>query len=200
MQPLTFITLGRNAEGSKEIKDALTGSARGRLLTDCDGPDQLLADVLRLRPSAAIIALRAGDQDREFALIKQLATACSDTAVIVASYDASPSLILGSIRAGAREFLQLPINADEFKTVLDRIEELTAARETKRGGRMVAVFSGKGGSGVSFFATNLAAAMSVPTVLTDLNLQAGDAASRRSPTQGPAGARIGADRWPSCRV
>ena len=124
MQPLTFITLGRNAEGSKEIKDALTFSARGRLLTDCDGPDQLLADVLRLRPSAAIIAVGAGNQDKEFALIKQLVTACSDTAIIVASHDASPSLILGSIRAGAREFLQLPINADEFKTVLDRIEEL----------------------------------------------------------------------------
>jgi pilus assembly protein CpaE len=177
MRSLTFITLGRDPETTREINEALAGSARTRLLANCDDSEQLLADALRLRPTAAIIALGAGNQDREFALIKQLVTAGTDTAVIIASYDASPSLILGSIRAGAREFLQLPINADEFKTVLDRIEELTAEGETKRGGRTVAVFSGKGGAGVSFFATNLAAAMSVPTALTDLNLQAGDAAS-----------------------
>src|SRR5258707_15208743 len=67
--------------------------------------------------------------------------------------------------------------ADESKTVLNRIQDRAAAAETKKGGRAVAVYSGKGGAGVSFFATNLAAAMNVPTALTDLNLQTGDAAS-----------------------
>jgi pilus assembly protein CpaE len=81
------------------------------------------------------------------------------------------------MRAGAREFLQLPINADEFKTVLDRTAEFNATVASKRNGRTIAVFSGKGGAGVSFFATNLAAAMTVPTVLVDLNLQTGDASS-----------------------
>jgi pilus assembly protein CpaE len=81
------------------------------------------------------------------------------------------------MRSGAREFLQLPINADEFKTVLDRTEEFNGTVTSKRNGRTVAVFSGKGGAGVSFVATNLAAAMTVPTVLVDLNLQTGDAAS-----------------------
>src|SRR5207253_9042040 len=93
--------------------------------------------------------------------------------------DSSPALILGSMRSGAREFLQLPIIADEFQTVLDRVAEFHATGQSasNNSGRFVAVFSGKGGAGVSFFATNLAAAMSVPTLLADLNLQAGDAAS-----------------------
>jgi pilus assembly protein CpaE len=39
------------------------------------------------------------------------------------------------------------------------------------------VFSGKGGVGVSFLASNLAAAMNQQTLLVDLNLQTGDAAS-----------------------
>ena len=39
---------------------------------------------------------------------------------------------------------------------------------------MIAVFSSKGGCGTSFIATNLAAATAAPTVLVDLNLQAGD--------------------------
>jgi pilus assembly protein CpaE len=39
---------------------------------------------------------------------------------------------------------------------------------------MVAVFSSKGGCGTSFVASNLACAMTEPTCLVDLNLQAGD--------------------------
>jgi pilus assembly protein CpaE len=124
-----------------------------------------------------VLVLNANDPESDFALIKKLAAACPETAIITAAYDSSPSLILGSIRSGAREFLQLPINADEFKTVLDRIAEFNATVTSKRNGRTVAVFSGKGGCGVSFFAANLAAAMTVPTVLVDLNLQTGDAAS-----------------------
>src|SRR6266851_1992868 len=177
MQPLTFITLGRKSEALKEIRDALVYSARARLLTDYNDPDQLLADVIRLRPSAVIVVLDGDNPEREFALIKQLAAACPETAIINAAYNASPALILGSMRSGAREFLQLPINGDEFKTVLDRTEEFNATVASKRNGRIVAASSGKGGAGVSFFATNLAAAMTVPTVLVDLNLQTGDAAS-----------------------
>jgi pilus assembly protein CpaE len=80
------------------------------------------------------------------------------------------------MRAGAREFLRLPIINEELTTVLDRTAEF-CARQTnapKKKGRLIAVFSSKGGCGTSFIATNLAAAIEAPTVLADLNLQAGD--------------------------
>lgn len=54
---------------------------------------------------------------------------------------------------------------------------MASAERAKNLGRLIAVFSGKGGAGVSFFATNLASAMTSPSLLVDLNLQAGDAAS-----------------------
>ncbi|HAF24202.1 MAG TPA: hypothetical protein DCK93_15060 [Blastocatellia bacterium] len=179
MQPLTFITLSKNGESSDELRDALAGSGRAHLLADCHSLEQMLADVTRLRPSAAVITVGPENSEKEFALIKQLAAACPDTAIITAARDASPALILGSMRAGAREFIQLPIVADEFRTVIDRVVGFCADGESslKNHGRIVAVFSGKGGAGVSFFGTNLAAAMGVPTLLVDLNLQAGDAAS-----------------------
>lgn len=179
MQPLTFITLSRNGESSDELRDALAGSGRAHLLADCHSLEQMLADVTRLRPSAAVISVGPENSDKEFALIKQLAAACPHTAIITAARDASPALILGSMRAGAREFIQLPIIADEFRTVIDRVVEFCTDGESssEAHGRIVAVFSGKGGSGASFFSTNLAAAISGPTLLADLNLQAGDAAS-----------------------
>src|SRR5437667_1853367 len=129
MQSLTFIILSKNGESSRELKEALAGNARARLLADCDSPDQMLADVLRMRPSAAVVILEAETSEKEFALIKKLAAASPGTALITAARNASPALILSSLRSGAREFLQLPIIADELQTVLDSTAVFCAASE-----------------------------------------------------------------------
>ncbi|HKU74868.1 MAG TPA: AAA family ATPase [Pyrinomonadaceae bacterium] len=179
MQPLTFITLSKEQEISRELKDALIGSGRARLLSACETPEQLLSDLVRLRPSAVLIHVTTATSDKDFALIKQVTAKSPNTAIISTSNEPVPALILGSIRAGAREFLQLPILADEFRTVMDRMMEFSATVEspTKKKAHVIATFSGKGGAGVSFLATNLAAAMPDSTLLVDLNLQAGDVAS-----------------------
>jgi pilus assembly protein CpaE len=68
------------------------------------------------------------------------------------------------------------VSRDELKTVLDRTAEFCSVQKSapKKRGRMIAVFSSKGGCGTSFIATNVAAATRSSTVLVDLNLQAGD--------------------------
>jgi pilus assembly protein CpaE len=179
MHLMTFSLMGSNPDSRTEIKNALFGSANARLLTECNTPDQLLVDVSRLQPSAAIVILEEQDLDGQLGLIKQIAVAAPAAAVVTASRDATPSTILGSLRAGAHEFLQIPIGKGEFQTVLERIAKSRPKSEAgaKTDRRMIAVFSGKGGAGVSFLATNLAAAMNAPTLLIDLNLQNGDAAS-----------------------
>lgn len=179
MQPVTFITLSKDQETSQELRNALNGSGRARLLTTCDGNEQLINEVTRLRPSATIIHVTTATADKDLALVKQLLAKSPNTAIIAASSEAVPTLILGSMRAGAREFLQLPIVADEFRTVMDRVVEFCATVEssTQKRAHVIATFSGKGGSGVSFLATNLAAAMPESTLIVDLNLQAGDVAS-----------------------
>ena len=178
MHSISFITLSRNTEATQEIRDALTATSKARVLAECENFDTLLADVLRLKPSAAIMVLEPDTSEKAFALIRKLGTAAPETAIITAARNASPTLILGSMRAGAREFLQLPVNPEELHTVLERVTEFSLTQGTaSHHGRLIGVFSSKGGAGVSFLSTNLAAAMSVPTVLVDLNLQAGDAAS-----------------------
>src|SRR5262249_3949636 len=59
--------------------------------------------------------------------------------------------------------------------VLDRTAQFCAghSQSSKKRGRVLSVFSNKGGCGVSFVAANLAIAMGAPTVLVDLNLHAG---------------------------
>jgi pilus assembly protein CpaE len=179
MHLVTFSVIGSSEQARTEVKNALYGSAYSRLLTECSDGGQLLADVARVRPNAAVIVLDASAHDEQLNLIKELAAVAPNTAIIAASTDASPATILGSIRAGAHEFLQLPVDKSEFQTVLERISQHrhTGDAGPKKDGRIIAVFSGKGGTGVSFLATNLAGAMDTSTLLVDLNLQSGDAAS-----------------------
>lgn len=177
--PLTFLIFSEDKEASNELRAALTEGHRTRLLAECDSSERLLSDVSLLKPSAVVVVLSQDDPDKEFALIKKLSASNPETAVVTCSRDTSSTLILRSMRSGAHEFLQIPVVAEEFKTVVDRIQELRLGDEgaSKKHCRVIAVFSGKGGAGVSFAATNLAASMNVPTLLADLNLQAGDAAS-----------------------
>jgi pilus assembly protein CpaE len=173
-QPLTFVILSTGLDTFKEIRGALQ-AADGRLLAGGDDPEQVYEQIVHLRPSAAVITL-GPNTDQGVALIERLTAEGVPTALICAARDASPELILRSMRAGAREFLRLPVIKEEFDTVLARTAEVCATRVEmpKKKGRMIAVFSSKGGCGTTFMATNLAAATARPTVLVDLNLQAGD--------------------------
>ena len=174
-QPITLVVLSTALDNFKEIRAALTTDNRLQLLAGGNDAEQVQEEIVRLKPSAAIIAL--GERpDHAIKLIEKLHTECPGTALISAAQSASGDLILRSLRAGAREFLHLPIKSEELKTVFDRITETPIAQveAPKKRGRMIAVFSSKGGCGTSFIATNLAAANSKPTVLVDLNLQAGD--------------------------
>lgn len=174
-QPLTFVILSTGLDSFKEIRGALASDPRARLLAGGNDAEQLYDEIVRLKPNAAIITLGA-NTEQALKLMERLAIECPQTAIISAARDASPDLILRAMRNGAREFLRLPINKEELETVLDRTGELCSEYkpEPKKKGRMIAVFSSKGGCGTSFVASNLACAMAEPTVLVDLNLQAGD--------------------------
>jgi len=175
-QPLTFVVLSTGLDTFKEIRAALATDARARLLAGGDDAEQVYAEIKNLHPSAVVITLSAANSEQALKMIEKLSIESPQTAIISAARNASPDLILRSMRAGAREFLRLPVTSEEFKTVLDSTAEFCAGQKTapKKKGRMIAVFSSKGGCGTSFIATNIAAALNAPTMLVDLNLQAGD--------------------------
>jgi pilus assembly protein CpaE len=174
-EPISVVVLSTGLENFKDIRKALSAEDRVKLLAGGNDTEQLYEEIVRLKPAAAIIAL-GPNADNAVRFIEKLNAECPDTALISAAQDASPDMILRSLRAGAREFLRIPISADELRTVLDRVSEFCTKQveSPKKKGRMVAVFSSKGGCGTSFIATNLAAATNSKTVLVDLNLQAGD--------------------------
>lgn len=174
-QQLTFVILSTGMESFKELRAALATQEGARVLVGGDDPEQVFPEIVRLAPSAAVVALGA-EPEAGLRFVERVARECPRTAVICASRDASPDTILRSMRAGAREFLRLPLRPEEFATVYRRTAEFCAVQPEapKRRGRVLSVFSSKGGTGTTFIATNVAAALRAPTVLLDLNLQAGD--------------------------
>jgi len=172
---LTFILLSRDPADSKEISRALSNHPGVSLLMVTDDPQQAFTETARLRPTALIINF-AQIGDPGLKLVQSVTTECPKSAVICASRDASPDLILRSLRVGARDFIRLPILEEDLVTVFERTSQFsneTADSDHKRG-RAIAVFSSKGGCGCSLIATNLAMLQTEPTALVDLNLQSGD--------------------------
>ena len=173
---LTFIVLSRDAVDAKELSRALNAHAGASLLMTSDDAEQVFTETSRLRPSAVVINLNHMGEPA-LKLVQRIVNECSSTAVICASRDSSPDLILRSMRAGARDFIRLPINDEELTTVVERTAEFAAEHandEPKKRGRVIAVFSSKGGCGTTLIATNLAMTQKNPTCLVDLNLQSGD--------------------------
>jgi pilus assembly protein CpaE len=173
---LTFIVLAKDPGDSKEIGRALSAHPGTSLLTISDDAEQVFTETRRLRPSAVVINL-AHMGEPALKLVQRIVVECPTTAVICASRESSPDLILRSMRSGARDFIRLPINEDELTTVIDRTVEFAVEHsdhEPKKRGQAIAVFSSKGGCGTSLVAANLAMTQKNPTVLVDLNLQSGD--------------------------
>src|ERR1041385_6510621 len=107
-QSLTLVVLSSGLTSFKEIRAALSTDSRAQLLAGGNDAEQVQEEIVRLKPNAAIITLGA-NPDQPIKLIEKLVTQCPNTAIISAAQNASGELILQSLRAGAREFLNLPV-------------------------------------------------------------------------------------------
>ena len=123
------------------------------------------------------------DSDPECALelVENLCANATAT-VMVLSERADPELLVRCMRAGAREFLSLPVAREVMEEALVR----AAARrpqvrsEKKTQGKLLTFMGAKGGAGATMVATNFAVALAKEsgqkTILIDLDLPLGDAA------------------------
>jgi pilus assembly protein CpaE len=123
------------------------------------------------------------DGDPEYALeLVESIYAYGTVTVIVCSARANLELAVRCMRAGAREFLTLPLNPATLADALARISiRGTATHPGRRASRKMFIFMGaKGGCGVTTIAANFAVLLAQEstqsTLLIDLGLPLGDAA------------------------
>jgi pilus assembly protein CpaE len=127
------------------------------------------------------------DSDPEYALdLVENIGANGAATVMVYSAKADPDLLVRCMRAGAREFLTLPLELGVMAESLVRsaarrpaVRSVQANRK-KASGRLLAFMGAKGGTGVTTVACNFAVALAQEpgqkTLLIDLDLPFGDAA------------------------
>ena len=111
--------------------------------------------------------------------IEQLLNRFPQVSIFATSEDKSSDTILKVMRAGATEYLLRPVSQTDLTFALQKIGRLWLVKPAEdEAGKIITVFSPKGGAGVTTIAINLATNIrdttGKPTVIVDLDLNAGD--------------------------
>ncbi len=167
-------------EQSREsLKKMVMGIDRVCLEADCSRYEFFFDVVKQTGPEAVLVNI---DSDIELAieLIEQLRQQDSKYGIVVVSSSTDGQTILRVMRAGAREFINTPVEVQELVAALERIGEGSGSASTRpKSGRIIAVAGASGGVGTTSIAVNLACSIAqIPgesVALIDLDLSLGDA-------------------------
>jgi pilus assembly protein CpaE len=117
--------------------------------------EEALTQVQREHADLLIVPVAAMQPAQLAALERTLRRAA--TFAIGTAPQSDPDLILRAMRSGIQEFQLLPLVPEEFSAVVERI--VLRGQADNGAGTVIAVYSGKGGVGVTTVAVNLAHAL-----------------------------------------
>ena len=144
---------------------------------EADAGDLQLGMKLARQVRPALLVLEAKPLDEALAAAERFHLEYPATSIFILSSDVQPNTILRAMRAGAKEFLQRPVVNSEFGGAVDKLLKQADRRSGARG-KIIAVFSNKGGVGTTSISSNLAVSLArvsgKEVALADLDLQAGD--------------------------
>lgn len=142
---------------------------------------EFFADVVgQTHPDIGVVCLDS-DSDKALALMEELREVSPDCSILVASHSNDGQLILQAMRAGAKEFLTLPIDVEDLVAALERIFNQRHGRHDgrSRSCTMLTVAGATGGVGSTSVAVNLGCVLASDpansVALIDLDLALGDA-------------------------
>jgi len=169
-----------NDTSRNQLKGMLVGMDTVWLEADCSRYEFYPDVVEQTNPDAGVVALDA-NPDKAIELIQRLSTSAPETSLLAVSESTDGHLILRTIRAGAKEFLTLPLTKEELSSTLDRIsqQKFGANEGGSRPCEVIAVAGATGGVGTTSTAVNLGCVLAADpqnsVALVDLDLALGDA-------------------------
>lgn len=181
-EKLSVVVIDSDGSMRATLRNQLAQIENVELADELKGTDQGFEVVKKTRPDILILELPA-DYSRTLRWTERMKLELPGTTIFVSSEIKTTELIISAMRAGAQEFLARPIDPGELRKAVEKLiaERERLNRQTPEGGRVISVFSKKGGLGVTTLAVNLGVALSQigerKAAIVDLDLQLGDVTS-----------------------
>ncbi len=169
-----------NDSSREDLKNMLLGMEMVWLEAECSRYEFFPDVVEQTEPDIAIVSLDE-DNDKALALIKQVNATAPGCQVIGASSSSDGGLILGAMRAGAKEFVTLPVQSNDLMSALMRLDSGSGGGDGSgsRSCRVVTIAGCSGGVGSTSLAVNLGCALAADetnsVALIDFDMALGDA-------------------------
>lgn len=164
----------------EKLKTMLLGMEIVWLEAECSRYEFFPDVVGQSNPDVGVVCLDS-DPDKAIALLEKMRTEAPDCALLAVSDSTDGQRILKAIRAGAKEFLTLPVTLEDLMGALGRISQAKfgGTDGRSRASRIIAVAGASGGVGCTSVAVNLGCILASnpanTVALVDLDLAVGDA-------------------------
>jgi pilus assembly protein CpaE len=134
---------------------------------------------LERHADAALVMDLASDAEGGLKALERVKQAAPDLYVIASNYSADSETVIGSLRAGANDFLVQPLKRVEFRDAMTRLERAPrrASSTVSKLGKVYTFIGSKGGVGTTSLAVNYASVLAQRkqrVVLLDLDWTAND--------------------------
>ncbi|MGC6441655.1 MAG: AAA family ATPase [Rubripirellula sp.] len=169
-----------NDQSRESLKQLLEMIGEIWVEADCSRYELFVSLVEQTQPDIAIINLDS-DIDKSLLVIQQLNLEAPNISILVTSETSDGQLILKVMRAGAEEYLTLPIHQDELSSALARLRRHRpmAESEQQRDCEVITLAGANGGVGTTSIAVNLGCCLAEKpqnsVAILDLDLALGDA-------------------------
>lgn len=139
---------------------------------------QIFEKISSINDKSIFIVDLSNNVSEKLDLILKISNNCPNCKILALSDSPSVDLIIKIMRAGAREFIPVPLIKNEFFEAINKIINQFEEPKKINKCKIISVFSNKGGIGKTSLAANLALELSKITkenvALIDMNFQMGD--------------------------
>lgn len=174
-RPLSILVIGHSKEILSPVVEQLRGHQGLELATRVIANGQGLTLGDEAQPDALVLAVGSDWRDALPVLVGGLPAARPP--FVVVGPDSDVDFLKAAMRGGARDAVTVHFNAEEFVSALARMADEERRRTGTPTSRIVAFMNSKGGSGATFIAANVAAAISTMrlgrTLVVDMDFQFG---------------------------
>lgn len=175
-----------STDGTDALKRAMARTAMASVVIATDGycTDPASPEVQALaeaRPEVIVIGIAMSGEPL-IGTLRTVKAAVPEAKLFVGLDNKEPQVLIEAMRAGAGEFLEVPLAVPDLEAALTRYaHEQRPSEPAQTMGRLYSVIAGKLSSGATTVAINvantIAATTESPTLLVDLDMPLGDAAA-----------------------